>query len=62
MKIKIEVDVIGEKPEDATHFIPENEVFHPCWVKKGFSMCAGTQNEWVKDDDDESLPHAFKIV
>lgn len=63
MRITIEVEVNGEKPVDATHFIPENEVFYACWVKDGYSMRVGTQKEWVRDvDSDLSLPHAFKIV
>lgn len=64
MRITIEVEVNGEKPVDATHFIPENETFYACWVKDGYSMRVGTQNEWVSDEEDGelSLPHAFKIV
>lgn len=63
MKIKIEVDVQGVKPEDATHYIPETVEFFECWVKDGYSMQVKTQNEWVADDaTDPSTKYAYKIV
>lgn len=63
MKIQIEVEASGIKPEDATHYVPESGEFYEAWVKEGYSMRVADQTEWVKDGTlYPSIPHAFKIV
>lgn len=37
-------------PEDATHFLPEDDEYFACWIKPGYSMRAVDQNAWQEDD------------
>tara|TARA_Y100001938_G_C7900938_1_gene334634 strand:- start:154 stop:636 length:483 start_codon:yes stop_codon:yes gene_type:complete len=39
----------SKAPEDATHFLPETDVYWASWMKEGYSMRVVDQTEWEED-------------